>query len=396
MEKIGIVGAGTMGAGIAQVVSTCGYEVFLWDDHPKALVGADEKVKKILSRLIEKGKLNRGSCDDILGRLHFLNWSTKGLPSELADCELVVEAIVEDLEAKRTLFARLEHTVSKECILVTNTSSISITSIASACRNPERVLGLHFFNPAPVMPLVELIPGIRTSKDVVARVKELVRSWDKTVVQAKDTPGFIVNRIVRPFYGEALRIYDEGIADFSTIDWAMKTLGKFPMGPFALIDLIGNDINYAVTQSIYQETYYDPRYKPSITQKRYVQAGLLGQKTGQGFYDYREGAKNPEPNCDEALGNEILFRILVMLINEAAEALHYHLANREDIDLAMSKGVNYPRGLLKWGEEIGLEKVLRYLKALYEQYGEDRYRVSPLIRQKVQDKESFYPSSWTS
>ncbi len=394
--KIGIVGAGTMGIGIAQVAASFGHEVMIWDDFGKALVSGEERLKKNLTRQIEKGKMDRPQGDQILSKIHFLNHNAKGYPPRYAECEMIIEAVVEDLEIKKELFAAIEHVAKKNCVLVTNTSSLSVTSIASACHHPARVLGLHFFNPAPVMPLVELIPGIRTGEEVVESIKELIRSWDKTVVQAKDTPGFIVNRIARPFYGEALRIYDEGIADFATIDWAMKTLGKFPMGPFALIDLIGNDINYAVTQSIFQETYFDPRYKPSITQKRYVQAGLLGQKTGQGFYDYREGAKNPEPRCDENLGNEILFRILSMLINEAAEALHFRVANREDIDVAMSKGVNYPRGLLKWGEEIGLEKVMRYLKGLYDNYGEDRYRVSPLLRQKVQDKESFYPSSWAS
>ena len=217
----------------------------------------------------------------------------------------------------------------------------------------------------------------------------MIDGWNKVTVLAKDTPGFIVNRVARPFYGEALRIYEEGIADFATIDWAMTELGGFRMGPFTLMDYIGNDVNYAVTESVFKSFYYDPRYKPSFTQKRHSEAGYLGRKSGRGYYDYSDNALKVEPNKDAELGEQIKNRILVMLINEAVDALFLNIASKEDIDLAMTKGVNYPKGLLKWAEEIGLEHVLSQLEELFHEYGEDRYRPSPLLRRMVRDKKSF-------
>jgi 3-hydroxybutyryl-CoA dehydrogenase len=197
---------------------------------------------------------------------------------------------------------------------------------------------------------------------------------------AKDTPGFIVNRVARPFYGEALRIYEEGLADFATIDWAMKELGGFRMGPFELMDFIGNDVNYTVTETVFREFYYDPRYKPSFTQKRFMEAGYLGRKSGRGFYDYVETAEKPSPNMDKDLGQKILDRILVMLINEAADALYLNIATAKDIDLAMTKGVNYPKGLLAWANEKGIGWCVEKMDELYDKYREDRYRCSPLLR----------------
>jgi 3-hydroxybutyryl-CoA dehydrogenase len=264
-----------------------------------------------------------------------------------------------------------------------------VTAIASSCQRVERVIGVHFFNPAPVMPLVEIVPGLSTAPDVVDGVRALVDAWGKTTVLAKDTPGFIVNRVARPFYGESLRILEEGVADVPTIDWAMREIGKFRMGPFELMDLIGLDVNYAVTRSVFEAFYFDPRYRPSLTQRRLVEAGFLGRKSDRGFYDYRAGAASPEPTQDRQLGSEIVLRVLAMLVNEAADAVFLNVASVADVELAMTKGVNYPRGLLAWGEEIGLDRILDRLLALQTEYGEDRYRPSPLLRRMVRDGSRF-------
>ena len=286
--------------------------------------------------------------------------------------------------------ARLEELVSGDCILATNTSSLSIAAISSACEYSGRVLGVHFFNPAPVMPLVEIIPGVKTDDRVVTRARGLVDAWGKTTVLAADTPGFIVNRVARPFYGEALRILEEGVADVATIDWAMKELGGFRMGPFELMDFIGHDVNYAVTETVFKAFFCDPRYKPSFTQKRLLEAGLLGRKSGRGFYEYGEDAAVSEPDIDTILGRGILSRILAMLINEAADALFWNVATREDIDLAMVAGVAYPKGLLRWADELGPQTVLDTLVGLQTEYGEDRYRPSPLLRRLARDGGTFF------
>jgi 3-hydroxybutyryl-CoA dehydrogenase len=239
------------------------------------------------------------------------------------------------------------------------------------------------------MPLVEIVPGLATEPAITAAMKALVERWGKTTVVAKDTPGFIVNRIARPFYGESLRILEEGIADVATIDWAMRKIGGFRMGPFELMDLIGLDINYAVTRSVFEGMYFDPRYRPSLTQRKLVEAGFLGRKSGRGFYDYREGAVAPEPVQDGELGREIHLRVLAMLVNEAADAVLLNVATAHDVELAMTKGVNYPKGLLAWGDEIGLERILERLVALQNEYGEDRYRPSPLLRRMVRAGKRF-------
>ncbi len=217
-----------------------------------------------------------------------------------------------------------------------------------------------------------------------------MEGWGKSTVLAKDTPGFIVNRVARPYYGEALRIYDEGIADIATIDWAMRDLAGFRMGPFELMDFIGNDINYSVTQIVFENFYYDPRYRPSFTQKRLVDAHFFGKKTKRGFYDYREGAVNPEAVKDEALGKVIVSRIVAMLINEAAETCYLRIATRDDIDMAMTQGVNDPKGLLAWADEIGIDKVVAKMDALYVEYLEDRYRCSPMLRKMMREGKTFY------
>jgi 3-hydroxybutyryl-CoA dehydrogenase len=309
---------------------------------------------------------------------------------DYAGCGLIIEAIIENLEIKKSVFSKLESIVGDDCILASNTSSLSIASIAAACKKSERVVGIHFFNPAPLMKLVEIIPAVQTSKETLEKSKAIIDSWQKLTVLTKDTPGFIVNRVARPFYGEALRIFEEGIADIATIDWAMTELGGFRMGPFTLMDYIGNDINYTVTETVFSSFYFDPRYKPAFTQKRLAEAGYLGRKTGRGHYNYAEGAEMPQPNKDEKLGKMIFDRILIMLINEAADALFWQIASKEDIDTAMMNGTNYPKGLLRWADEIGISECIKRMDALYDEYREDRYRCSPLLRKMAREGKGFY------
>ena len=373
MDHAGVVGAGIMGSGIAQVAATAKCNVVLYDTSSAALEKAKANLQATFKKLEEKGKMTAEESKAILSRISFSSQL-----SDFGSCQLVIEAIVENLEVKRKLFSDIENTVSKDCIIASNTSSLSITSIASACIVPQRVIGIHFFNPAALMPLVEIIPGIATESNLPAKIKALIGKWNKVPVIAKDTPGFIVNRVARPFYGEAIRIYEEGIADFATIDWAMKEIGGFKMGPFELMDMIGNDVNYTVTETVWKQFFHDPKYKPSLTQKRLFEANLFGKKTGRGYYDY--SLPMPEPKKDKTLGDKIFFRVLCMLINEAVDALYYNVATREDLDMAMTKGVNYPKGLLQWADEVGVEKVLNELQQLYSEYQEDRYRPSVLLK----------------
>jgi 3-hydroxybutyryl-CoA dehydrogenase len=384
-KTIGVIGSGAMGIGIAQVAATAGHEVLLFDNNREAMDKALAKLEKTLGRLVEKERITTDEKQAIFGRIQPVD-----ALAGFAPCGLIIEAIIERLDIKQRVFGELEGIVNDNCILASNTSSLSIASIAAACEQAERVVGIHFFNPAPLMPLVEIIPSLTTSSEVLKEARNLIDSWGKVTVLAKDTPGFIVNRLARPFYGEAIRIYEEGMADIPTIDWAMKELGGFRMGPFELMDYIGNDVNYTVTETVFREFFYDPRYKPSFTQKRLSEAGLLGRKTGRGYYDYREGASNPEPTKNETLGKQIFNRIVVMLINEAADALLLNIASKEDLDLAMTKGVNYPKGLLHWADELGLENCLRQLEELQAEYGEDRYRPSPMLRRMVRNNQPFF------
>ena len=240
------------------------------------------------------------------------------------------------------------------------------------------------------MKLVEVIPTEETDKKLLSEVKTSLEGWGKSVVTAKDTPGFIVNRVARPFYSEALKIYEEGLADFATIDWAMKEFGGFRMGPFELMDYIGNDVNYSDTKAVYDGTNHDPRYKPSPIQKKLMDEGLLGRKSGKGYFDYSENAVNPEPNKNEKLGQQIFNRILAMLINAAVDTLNGGIATRDDIDTAMTTEVNYPKGLLQWADDIGLNSPLEQLKELYTQSGDDRYIASPLLIKTVEEGGTFY------
>ena len=375
-----------MGRGIAQIAATYGHPVYVYDTQPQALQAARDFLKRILKRQVEKGRLPAGEDAVILDRISFIS----GKFGPLARCKLIVEAIVEQLSVKQEVFGRLEEIIAPSAMLATNTSSLSVTSIAAGCAKPERVLGLHFFNPAPLLPLVEIIPGVNTDPAHVTAARALVDAWGKTTVLVKDTPGFIVNRVARPFYGEALRLYDEGVADAATIDWAMTEVGGFRMGPFTLMDLIGNDVNFKVTQTVYEAFYFDPRYRPSFTQQRMVEAGRLGRKAGRGYYAYGEDAERPEPTRDTALGQQVVDRIVAMLINEAIDAVFWQVASPADIDLAMTQGVNYPKGLLRWADELGLATVLARLEALQAEYGEDRYRPSPLLRRMARENQSFF------
>ncbi|MGZ4060496.1 MAG: 3-hydroxyacyl-CoA dehydrogenase NAD-binding domain-containing protein, partial [Bacteroidia bacterium] len=347
----------------------------------KAKLNLDATLKK----LVEKQKLTEQTAKDIFARTQFANDL-----NQFKNCRLIVEAIIENIDVKQKLFSDLEAVVSADCILASNTSSLSIASIASACKKAERVIGIHFFNPAPLMPLVEIIPGIMTDEAVTINSRKLIDSWGKVTVLTKDTPGFIVNRVARSFYGESIRIYEEGMADFATIDWALKTYGGFKMGPFELMDFIGNDINFKVTESVWTQFFFEQRFKPSLTQKRLYEAKLFGRKSGRGYYNYAEGASMPEPKKDEKLGKYIFDRVICMLINEAIDSLYLQLATKEDLDLAMTKGVNYPKGLLKWADEIGLKNIYTSLDVLYELYNEDRYRPSILLKMMVRDEKKFY------
>lgn len=382
---IGVIGSGAMGSGIAQVAATAGHRVFIYDNNQGALSKAAANLQASLQKLVEKQKITGEKQNEILTGIIFVSEL-----KELAGCSLIIEAIVENLDVKKTVFAELESIVDENCILASNTSSLSITSIAAACKKPARVTGIHFFNPATLMPLVEIIPGIASGEDITQGCKSLVDSWGKTTVIAKDTPGFIVNRVARPYYSEALRIYEEGIADMPTIDWAMKEIGGFKMGPFELMDMIGHDVNYVVTETVWKQFYYDPKFKPALSQKRLLEAGFLGRKSGRGFYNYAPGTALPEPVKDMALGEQIFKRVLVMLINEAADTLYLKIADTKDIDLAMVKGVNYPKGLLKWADELGIETVVKELSTLKDFYEEDRYRISPVLKQHLALKKTFH------
>jgi 3-hydroxybutyryl-CoA dehydrogenase len=383
--SVGILGAGSMGSGIAQVAAAAGHHVVLCDNNTAACAKSRRKLDETFKTLVEKGKMGGGDAYAIQSRIKYTDHM-----SDFSECAIVIEAIIEDLEQKQIAFRSLDAIVNRECILATNTSSLSISAIGASLKHANRLIGMHFFNPVPIMQLVEVIPALQTDPRIVEQAREMVTSWGKVTVLAKDTPGFIVNRVARPYYGEALRIKEEGIADAQTIDWAMRECGGFKMGPFELMDFIGHDINYKVTTTVFEESYYDPRYKPSYLQRQLVDAHWFGRKSGRGFYRYDADAPAYEPTKDAALGSTIFKRILVMLINEAADTLYTRVASRDDIDLAMTKGVNYPKGLLLWADQLGIAQVVEKMDALYSEYHEDRYRCSALLRRMAREGKTFY------
>lgn len=375
---IGIVGAGTMGCGIAEIAAMSNHSVYLYDPDPEQLAKASSAVEKHACVLVDKGKLNSQGAQDFVHRIHIVDHL-----SALEKARLVVESVPEDLEKKQLVVKDLELIVSESCIIATNTSSLSVTSIASALRLPERFLGLHFFNPAPVMNLVEVIAGMNTLDGTVQLARNLVESWGKIPVTSKDSPGFIVNRVCRPFFLESLRIAEEGKYSFSEIDYALKKSGGFRMGPFELMDFVGIDTNHIITKSIYESTFYDPRYRPSILQQRYVDAKRLGRKVSVGFFDYKEDIQFVEPNLSQSDADAIFTRVFSMLVNEASDALFSGIATADEIDMAVQHGVNYPRGLLSWGESFGIKKVVQTIDDLLARFGAECYKVSPLLRDKT-------------
>ncbi len=290
---VGVIGAGTMGAGIAQVAARAGHRVRLFDADAKAVERGRAGIEKDLRTLVAKGRLDASACEQTLARI-----APAAALAELADCALVIEAIVEDLEVKQKLLRTLEDVVGTDAVLATNTSSLSITAIGSALARPQRLVGMHFFNPAPRMKLVEIVSGVQTDPRIAERIAATAQRWGKHTVFARSTPGFIVNRLARPFYAEAWRAYTENVADAATLDAIVRDCGGFPMGPFELMDLIGHDVNLAVTRSVFDATFGDRRYAPALAQVELVRAGRLGRKSGQGIYDYRDGAAKPGPQVE--------------------------------------------------------------------------------------------------
>ena len=393
ISTVGILGAGTMGAGIAQVAAEAGIEVLVHDPVDGATERARDRIGGFLARKAEKGQLDPNEAADALTRIR----PVASLES-LAGADLVVEAIPEEIELKRDAFRRLDAVAGAEAILATNTSSLSVARIAAATNDPGRVVGMHFFNPVPLMSLVEVVAGPMTRTEVVDSVALFARRLAKTPVVAADTPGFIVNRVARPYYLEAFRIVGDAAASVEAVDDAMRGIG-FKMGPFELIDAIGADVNFAVSVSVFEQFFGDPRYRPHPLQRTLVEAGRLGRKTSGGCYDYgADGARggawsgllravHAQPRLDSA---QIEARILATLVNEAASAVADGVAMPEAIDTAMRLGTNWPEGPLAWGERIGLPSVIHTLDALHASVPGGRYRATPLLRALAEDGRSFF------
>ncbi|MDN5794825.1 MAG: 3-hydroxyacyl-CoA dehydrogenase NAD-binding domain-containing protein [Intrasporangium sp.] len=378
---VAVVGAGTMGAGIAQVAAASGHEVILVDAAPGAADAALTRLRAILTRQVTKGRMTDAEAAGVVGRIE-----PAVLVDGLPEVGLVVEAVPEDLALKQRLLAGVAASQPPTTILATNTSSLDITAIAEALPDPERVLGLHFFNPPPLMRLVEVVHGEATAEAYLAHVAALMRAWGKTPVRCTSTPGFIVNRVARPFYGEGQRVVEEGIADPATVDWILREKGGFRMGPFELTDLIGQDVNYAVGASVWEQTGHDPRYAPTQFQRGLVESGRLGRKTGEGVFSYaaQPPAARPEPDLGLAerlvtgpVETDPLARTVAMLVNEAVDLVRREEASAADVDTAMRLGVNYPRGPIEWGRPIGFDVVAQQIAALDRAFPGGRYRPSP-------------------
>lgn len=387
---VAVVGAGTMGAGIAQVALEGGWHVRLHDAAPGATDRAVDRIRQGLTRRAEKageGDPARIASQRLLGLE-----VARGVADAAAGAHLAIEAVIEDLEAKRRLFTELDDAADPDAVLATNTSALSVTSIAEASTRPDRVVGLHFFNPAPVLPLVEVVAGRRSASWAVERAAVIVEGWGKTPIRVTDSPGFIVNRVNRPFTLEPLRLLRAGAGTIESIDAAVVAAG-FPMGPFALMDLIGIDVNLAAARGLFEASGRPPRFRPSPIQEELVAAGRLGRKAGEGFYVYEGGratgpaprfAANGQPGGRRPAhldGPSIAERVILAIVNEAYRALGDEVATAEDIDRAMRLGANHPFGPFAWSGDAGLHEVVVMLDALSDEDADTFRPALSLLRQ---------------
>lgn len=399
MKNIAVIGAGTMGAGIAQLAASHGCSVRLIDVADDAVTRGYHTIAGHLQRSVDKERITSSERDEILARIN-----TAAEMNDLDETELAIEAVIEKLDVKRKVFMTLEQEAAG-AILATNTSSLPVSEIATAVSDPSRVIGMHFFNPAPIMPLVEIIATAQSSPAHIDSAFAAAQSWGKVPVRAKDTPGFIVNRVARGYYLEALRMLGEGVAGVDEIDGVMRAHGGFRMGPFELMDLVGLDVNYAVSCSVFEQMNGNPRFAPHEIQSQLVERGKLGRKTGVGFYDYGHDSPLPAYSVDrrsftypaeladacqlfavaagaaEAGRTEqyIFGRILGAIINEGGYAFSEGVASSDDIDIAMRYGTNYPHGPLEWADDIGHPHVYSLLVHFNEVVEDGRYEPAPLF-----------------
>jgi 3-hydroxybutyryl-CoA dehydrogenase len=374
VERIGVTGAGTMGAGIAQIACLGGLDTHLHDPAPAALAEGEERLRAALAKGADRGRWSATEADAAAAKLRL----ARGLEA-LAGCELVIEAAPEDLRLKRELFARLETICDRDAILATNTSSLSVTAIASGLERPQRVCGMHFFNPPALMELVEIVAGEHTSEETLTAATEVGRRMGRTPIRAADGIGFLANRCIRPFSLESLRMLGEGVADHAQIDRVVRDDGGYRMGPFELMDLIGIDVNLEVARSFYSQRP-EPRWEPHPIQERMVAEGRLGRKAGRGFYEYAEGDREEAAPLAEEVRGQILDRIVSQLVNEASFAADEGIGSPDDIDTAMRLGFNHPRGPFEWLEQFGARRVVAVLDGLAASLDRDRYRVADSLR----------------